>query len=281
MPGPSVSADPEATIVRADTTIRRPGGGRFVQRAAGLAALLLLSLPTEAAAQDRLPFFVGEELTYRLRVGTVGTIGQGSMKVEGPVDVRGRQTYLLRFDVRTRVGPVRVVDQTTSWLDPARMAAMRFRKHERHPLASHDEEVELFPGERRWSDAGGNTGRSPTDAPLDELSFMYFVRTLPLTPDAVYHFNRHFEIDRNPITVRVLGRETVTVGAGEFATILVEMRVRDPRRFKGEGIIRLNISDDRCRLPVRIESTMPVAGKTVLLLESHTHPQHHAVAHRH
>jgi len=53
------------------------------------------------------------------------------------------------------------------------------------------------------------------------------------------------------------------------------MRVRDPRRYRGEGVIRIHITDDRCRLPVRIQSTMPVVGTTVLTLESHTHPQDH------
>jgi len=33
-------------------------------------------------------------------------------------------------------------------------------------------------------------------------------------------------------------------------------------------VIRFNISNDHCRLPVRIESTMPVLGKAVLLMKS-------------
>jgi hypothetical protein len=51
----------------------------------------------------------------------------------------------------------------------------------------------------------------------------------------------------------------------------VEMRVKDPRRYKGEGVLRIHLTDDACRIPVRIESTMPVLGTTVLTLESHTH----------
>jgi hypothetical protein len=42
--------------------------------------------------------------------------------------------------------------------------------------------------------------------------------------------------------------------------------VRDPQHYKGEGTIRFSISDDRCRLPVRIESNIPDAGNVVLTL---------------
>jgi hypothetical protein len=66
--------------------------------------------------------------------------------------------------------------------------------------------------------------------------------------------------------VRVLGREQVDTPAGSFGTVVVEMRVRDPQHYKGEGRIRFSISDDRCRLPVRIESTIPDAGTVVLTL---------------
>jgi hypothetical protein len=130
--------------------------------------------------------------------------------------------------------------------------------------------VELYPEQRRWEAEDGRRGESPTDAPLDELSFMYFIRTLPLTPDATYRLDRHFEQERNPASVRVGGRETVKTPAGEFRTIVVELRVRDPRRYRGEGLIRINLSDDERRLPVRIESAMPIIGNAVLTLESHT-----------
>ena len=69
------------------------------------------------------------------------------------------------------------------------------------------------------------------------------------------------------------------MGAGEFTAWVVEMRVQDPARYKGEGVIRIHLSDSACRLPLRIESRVPSMGKTVLSLESHTHPaSHFAVA---
>ena len=227
------------------------------------------------AAPHAVPFQAGESLTYRVRIPKFGSIGRGTMTVSGPEDVRGTAALVLRFDFATRVGFVKAEHHSESWIDPVRMAALRFHKHERHPLSTHDEVVELFPAERRWQAADGTMGTSTTSAPLDELSFIYFLRTLPLGADAQHVLDRHFDPRRNPTTVRVVGRERLTTPAGTFATVIVEMRVKDARRYKGEGVLRLNLTDDDCRLPVRIESDMPVVGRGVLLLEQHTHPASH------
>ena len=71
-----------------------------------LGAVALAAPAGEAAAQtDRRPFFAGERLEYRVRVGKFGTIGRGAMWVEGPVELRGSEAYVLRFDFRAKVGP--------------------------------------------------------------------------------------------------------------------------------------------------------------------------------
>jgi hypothetical protein len=242
--------------------------------------LLALSGAVDVAAQTpeaepRLPFPSGERLTYRVRTARFGDVGQGVMWVEGPVEIRGRAVYVLHSDVRSRVGPLKAENHSASWLDALRMTSLRFEKRERQPLSKRNEAVELFPAERRWEGADGTTGASPTDDPLDELSFIYFIRTLRLPADTTYVFDRHFDPARNPIIVRVTGRETITIAAGEFRTVAIEMRVNDPQRYRGEGVIRIHFTDDHCRLPVRIESVMPIVGATVLTLESHTHPPAH------
>ena len=229
-----------------------------------LGALAALGNELPAQENSALPFRVGERLVYDGRVR--GITGRGTMWIDGPVDVRGVPTYELHFDFAARVGPLTVSQKSTSWLDPERMAAMRFQKRERHLLTRREESVELFPDERLWRAKDGESGASPTTAPLDELSFIYFIRTLPFSSDSTLRFARHFDPERSPTFVRVLGREQVDTPAGSFGTVVVEMRVRDPQHYKGEGRIRFSISDDRCRLPVRIESTIPDAGTVVLTL---------------
>lgn len=236
----------------------------------GLAFATLVPDSIGSQVEPSLPFSIGEHLAYRVRVARLGSVGHGAMWIEGPVEIRGVSTYLLRFDFKAGKGPVQASDRTWSWLDPERMASQRYAKREKHMLSRRDEWVELFPGEKRWVADNGEHGVSPSDAPLDELSFMYFIRTLPLGDNATYTFNRHFDKGRSPTSVRVIRRETISTGAGSFATVLVEMLVKDPRRYKGEGAIRINLTDDAYRIPVRIESDMPVVGTAVMSLEKYT-----------
>ena len=222
-------------------------------------------IPSETAA---LPFSIGEKITYEVRIANGGKVGTATMWIEGPVDVRGTSTYLLRFDSKIRIALLSAVSRSSSWFDPLGRSSLRFLKYERNHLTHNDESVDLYPDQKAWKSAKGETGQSPSSSPLDELSFMYFIRTLPMTPGATYSFDRHFDAARNPTTVSVVRREVIPTPMGELRVILVEMRVRDPRHFKGEGVIRIHLTDDECRLPARIESTMPIVGTAVLTIAS-------------
>lgn len=217
-----------------------------------------------------LPFGVGEELIYDVTSSRLGRIGEGAMRVEGPEAVRGRPAYRLSFEIDSRVGPVRVRDETRSWLEPEAMRSLRYSKRERHPLARRSEEVEIFPEDRRWVAEGGEAGRSSVDDPLDELSFLYYIRTLDLDDDAEYVIERHFDPARNPVVVRVLGRERASLPSGFFDIIVVEMEVRDGERFEDTGLLRLYLTDDGARYPVRIVTSVPLAGELVLDLKALT-----------
>jgi len=248
---------------------------------AAAAVIEALAFGAAHAQTAELPFDVGERLRYRVTVAKLGTVGEGEMSVTGPADVRGTPTLLLRSDIHARIGFFKNTQRAESWVDPTRMATLRFAKRTRGALARDEEQhVELYPDEERWQDDNGNHGQSPTNAPLDELSFIYYLRTLPLANDSVDSVVRHYDPARNPVVVKVTGRDTLRTAAGTFPTVVVEMRVKNPRRVGGDGLIRLHLSDDAFRYPVRIESSVPVLGTTVLTLESYTPaPQHLASRH--
>lgn len=244
-----------------------PGRDRIRDIVAASLAVVLLTAGGAGAQDAPLPFRPGEELIYSSKLGRLAGSGKGVMRVETDT-IRSAGAYLLSFDFETKVGPFRVEARSRSWLDPWRMAALRFHKHERHPLSSRSEEVELYPGERRWRSAEGREGRSETDAPLDELSFLYYIRTLELEEGATYVIERHFDPARNPVRVEVLRRERVAVPAGVFDVVVVEMRVRDEDHFDGDGSFRMYLTDDARRYPVRLETSASIAGKAVLELEA-------------
>lgn len=256
---------------------------RWAQLPALVGVLLLVGGAPALAAQPfvppdhhhAFPFLVGEVLTYRVNVSRGGNIGRGEMRVEGPVSERGVVTWRLVSEMKAKRGFVRATDKTTSWLDPVRFASTRFEKRERHPLSSSDEVVEIDAANGTYRETS-TEHKSPSEAdpqtlgapdPLDELSFLYFLRTLPLDRDGAFHFNRHFDEARNPTLVSVGAEETVETPLGSFHTRIVVMHVRDPRHFKGIGLIKVNIDTSACRLPVRIISKMPIVGTTTLTLD--------------
>ena len=185
-------------------------------------------------SRDPLPFAQGERLTYSVHAGP-GMNAHAEMWVEGPVMTRGIAALVLHSEIRGGFGPVKVSDLSTSWIDPDRMAALHFLKVERIPMGSRSEDVEIDLDGRSWRAVDGRTGTSPSDQPLDELSFIYYLRTLNLPDDSALVLNRHFDAERNPTVIRSLGAGSVTTPAGTFATREIEMRVHDARRLPGRG----------------------------------------------
>ena len=136
------------------------------------------------ALPQPLPFSVGERVAYDVSVDNGRKVGDGAMWIEGPVDVRGTSTYLLRFDSKVRIALLTGVSHSSSWFDPVRRLSLRFLKHEKNPLTHDDVSVDMYPDQKTWKSVDGQGGNSPDALPLDELSFIYFIRTLPLTPGA-------------------------------------------------------------------------------------------------
>ena len=218
------------------------------------------------------PFAPGEELVFGVRSSRFGQIGEAYMRVAGPDTLRGREAYVLSFDFSAKVLLFRVSDRTRSWFDPGTASSLRYTKRERSPLSDRDEEVEIYPDERRWVE-DGVAGELLTPSPLDELSFLYYVRMLPLLDGDVYRLERHFDARRNPVTIAVAGRESrrEAVGTpieGTYELIVVDMQVPDGRQDGGTTRIRLYVTDDAAHVPVRLETAMPFGGTMVLELKA-------------
>lgn len=225
-----------------------------------------------------LPFAIGEALNYKVRVGRLGDVGTGRMWIEGPLDEQGVTVWRLRSEIKARKGPIRATDRTSSWFDPVRLAIVRFEKVEHHILSNSKELVTIDRAASRWKDDEGPSGALGSERPLDELSFLYFLRTIPLDRDTVMRFDRHFDAARNPTVVRIKGEETITTPAGIFRTRVIEMEVRDPKRYKGTGTIRIHMYAEECHIPIRIESRMPVLGITTLTLSGWSHSPRYPTA---
>jgi hypothetical protein len=150
------------------------------------------------------------------------------MEVLGIEEVRGRPTYHLRLQLNGRVLLFRVDTRQESWIDVSSLVSRRFEtdqnegRYERHRI------WDFYPEELRWEmkdirDDTVDAGELPTNEPLDQVSFLYFVRTLELEVGETYEFDRYFQESGNPVVLKVLRRETVTVPAGTFPAYRVEV----------------------------------------------------------
>lgn len=224
-------------------------------------------LPAESQQPAHPSFVPGETLVYHVRMGALAS-GKGEMRV-GQSELRGdRKTYFLSFEVRGGFGPFRMEGRTHSWVDAATLAAVRFHKYERSPFGSSTRTVDLEAPSGMWRADDGAEGIMPTADPLDELSFLYYLRSLPLPDGARYGVTRHFERARNPVIISVVARENIRVPAGSFDVIVVDMHVPTDGHLEDGSAIRLYLTDDERRVPVRIESSVRHVGRVVLTLES-------------
>lgn len=223
-----------------------------------------------APAVAAVPFGPGERATYQVRVGLFGGVGNGAMEVAGVEDVRGHPTYNLRLTMKGGVPFYRVDTRFESWLDVGKLISRRFEQDQKEGKFKRHRIFEFYPEERRWERAQTDQGGElPTDIPLDDVSFLYFVRTLPLEVGKTYTFPRYFREGGNPVVLKVLRRERVTVPVGTFETIVVQPIIKTSGLFGDGGKAEVYFTDDDQRILVQLKSKVPVLKSLSLVLESY------------
>ena len=185
---------------------------------------------------------VGERLTYDVKFGPI-RVGSATMEVLGVEEVRGRRAWHTRFQVTGGTLFFRVNDILESWIDVETFSSLRFRQQLSEGPRDRLYEYEIFP-ERATFVPKGKPERPSVDHPLDDGSFLYFLRTVPLEFGATYAFARYFIPDRNPVRLEVLKRDTIDVPAGRFGALVILPVIKAKGVFSEEGRAQVWISDD-------------------------------------
>lgn len=234
---------------------------------AALAAVLAVGAADASAQQARLPFRAGELATYQVKLAGA-SVGQGTLQVVGLENIRGEQTFHTRMTINGRVTLARVEDVYESWIDTDGLFSRRFHQNLHEVRYRRNRTYDFFPENRTYRRENGSTGAIPTNQPLDDLSFLYYARTLPLEVGAVYTLPRYFKASGNPVVLRVVRRETVSVPAGRFRTIVVQPVIKTEGLFGEGGQAEVFLSDDEHRIPVLIRSRVPIVGSLTMLLRT-------------
>lgn len=219
-----------------------------------------------SAQPGKVPFKAGERLDYEVRWGSL-RVGQGNMTVQGIEDVRGKQTWHAIFAYSGSLPLLKVNDRHESWFDLDNFSSRRFYQSIDNPGYDRERRFEIFPERGMYKENDKPEEPTPQN-PLDEASFLYFVRTLPLKTGDTYQWSRYFKAQGNPIRIRVLRRERVRVPAGEFNAIVVQPTFNTKGLFSEGGKAEVWISDDSARVVLQIKSKLSV-GSINLFLKSH------------
>ena len=208
------------------------------------------------------PFAVGEELTYRVKFGKINA-GTARMSVAGIEDVRGHPTYHLVFTIDGGIPLLyKVHDRYESWIDTLTLASRRHVQEIREGRYKRNRVYEIYPEDRTYRE-NDDTLKASVESPLDEGSFIYFIRTVRVPVGQTREFQQYFKPDRNPVVIRALRRDTVEVPSGRYPTVVVRPTIRANGIFAEDGHAELWVSDDAKRMLIKMESRF--AGFTLSL----------------
>lgn len=113
----------------------------------------------------------------------------------------------------------------------------------------------------------GETSPLGSQQPLDDVSFLYYARTLPLHVGDVDTLTRYFKPGHDVI-LHVLRTERITVPAGTFETIVVQPTITNAGGLFGQGgQAEVYFTNDAARTIVQIRSKVPLVGSLSLHLK--------------
>ena len=209
------------------------------------------------------PFGIGERMEYDVRF-LGGSKGEGSMEVREVTDVRGRPAWHTVFKVKGRVFLLINVNITLeSWFDVTTMNSLRFYQNQQYTGTKKIQHIEIFP-ERGMYKEDSLEERVTVANPLDDGSFLYFVRSVPLEVGQTYSFQRYYKPEKNPVKITVLRREVVKTEAGTFNTLVLRPEIKAGGLF-AEGKSQVWVTDDATRMVVKLESELPVGTLSLWL----------------
>jgi hypothetical protein len=225
------------------------------------------SAPRPLAPQ--YPFGVGEKFEYGAKLGMLN-LGGASMQVVSVDTVRGQPSFMFRFRLEGGNFLFRITTILESWTTIDDFKSLRFRNDNKENDKVRLREYDIFPDSGFFRQKGKDVTEPTPSQPLDDAAILYYVRSTPLELGQTYRVDRYFRQDKNPLVIRVLKREKMTLPDGSTVDCLVLNPVIDDRgMFADRADARLWITDDARRIPVQIRSKYPF-GTVTLRLEKMT-----------
>jgi hypothetical protein len=234
---------------------------------------MMFAAPTAGSTQSNgaatapgrvvVPFDVGEHLVYDAKFGAI-KVGTARMVVSELDTLRGREAYHTTFRVSGGTFFYKLDDRYESWIDTRTFGSLRHIQDVDQGSYERTRTFEIFPDRRVYTENDSEERESVAE-PLDDGSFLYFIRTIPFSVGQTYTFNRYFRPDRNPVIIRVLRRERVKVPAGTFECIVIQPIIKSRGIFSEGAQAELWITDDDKRIMVQMKSQLKIGSLNLYL----------------
>ena len=211
--------------------------------------------------------------------------GRATLEARGVVPLNGRMAYHLVTTAQS--APFiskfyRVDDRSDSYLDLSPLRTLRFEKqlreggyrHNSQTAFDHEGKVATFryldfgpvpKGVTRLEEAEKHSAYVSQEFPLhpgalDELSVLYYVRTLALSEGRtvlakVFAGKKNWDLE-----VKVLRRETLDTVLGSRETLLVEPLLKFEGIFQQKGRVLVWLTNDAERIPVLMTSEVKIGS---------------------
>jgi len=216
-------------------------------------------------------FDVGEYLEFSVSYGILHA-GTAVMEVMDTIMYNGAKCFKVRSTARTSgfISTFYKVDDTVfTYIDYDGIFSHYFRKRLRE--GKYRNEKTTYFDQRRHLAITGNDTVQTYSFVQDAYSSFYYIRTQDIQPNVEILVDNHMDKKNYPLKVIINGREKVEVPAGEFDCIIVEPVMRSEGIFKAKGRIKIWLTDDEYKMPVKMQTEVFFLGSIHAELKEFRH----------
>ena len=216
---------------------------------------------------QEIPFKVGELLKYSAQFELI-PVGEAELFFTGSEKFNDVDVYHVSWKAYTK-GLARTIfkiqDKIDIWIDKKDFFTHRLKKDINEGTYSKKVDVKF---DYVNSIAITETKEVPIDFKArDPFSMFYYLRTITLEENVVMNFSAYEGKRIIDYNLQMTGSEMITSPLGQFKCKIIKPFRDGKNLFKNSGDMRIWISDDKQRLPVKIQIKMKVGTMTLLLKE--------------
>jgi hypothetical protein len=235
--------------------------------------ILLTSLGLSLGAQA---FMDGEKLTFKVKYGIVSA-AEATLEARTSV-YQGTPVWYLSTNAKTYTffdKLFKVRDRVESWWDKESLLPHKFAKN-LHEGNYRQHRVHIYDHAggkttyQRWAYKEARFTNSEMEMPRDSqdiLSAFYYVRNQDLQVGKSIRINITADGRNMPTEVLIHRKETIKSIFGEVECLVIEPKLRGEALFKQTGNIYIWVTNDKYKIPLKMESKVSF-GSFVAVLES-------------